>query len=61
MAERQFNDDFKVALPVFLNALRGTPDAVWGTFLKNAHGREKHTERDWMRVLDRHRGERPSA
>jgi hypothetical protein len=52
------NNDFKVALPVFLAAIRYTPDEVWSTFMKNRHGREKHTELGWMKVLDAHRGER---
>lgn len=52
------NDDFKVALPVFLAAIRYTPDEVWSTFMKNRHGREKHTELVWMKILDAHREER---
>jgi hypothetical protein len=55
--QAELNDDFPVNVEVFISRLKGTPDEVWVKLLRNAHGREKHSERDWLAVLNAVKGE----
>lgn len=49
--------DFPVAFGDFAKLLEGTDDEVWTLWLKQQHGREKHTVTQWRAVLDQHRNQ----
>lgn len=43
---------FPVPVKRFLPTLKGTQDEIWSKLLVLAHGQEKHTPKDWLKVLD---------
>ena len=52
------NNDFPVPLEVFLSKIARTQDEIWGGLLKADHGREKHTELQWAKILNSKRNRR---
>lgn len=52
---------FPVPLPRFLARLKGTPDQVWSRLLTAAHGKERHTQAEWLEVLAGYKSSPASA
>lgn len=51
------NDDFPVAFSRFAPLLVGTPDEIWTKMVRQRHGEEKHSERQWYLLIERYRFE----
>ena len=49
------NNDFPVPLDAFLRTIKGSEHEVWSKLLRAMHGREKHSELAWMRILNSHK------
>lgn len=46
------NNDFPVPLSVFSAVIKNTPDEIWLRLLQVSKGNEKHTEVEWMLILN---------
>lgn len=48
------NSPARMPLQAFAATLVGTPNEVWTSLLRQSHGREAHSYREWLALIDQH-------